>query len=113
MSELPLEINVQDTASLLTEKPAPRLIDCREEDEYGICRIKGSQLLPLSQFAETFVDVLGPGARDQRILVHCHHGGRSLRAVQFLRAKGYSQAQSVAGGIEAWSQEIDGSVPRY
>jgi rhodanese-related sulfurtransferase len=45
--------------------------------------------------------------------VHCHHGGRSLRVTQFLRQRGFAQAQNMAGGIDAWSLRIDPTVPRY
>jgi rhodanese-related sulfurtransferase len=51
--------------------------------------------------------------RDRRIVVHCHHGGRSLRVANWLRGQGFEQAQSMAGGIDAWSTEIDPAVPRY
>jgi rhodanese-related sulfurtransferase len=46
-------------------------------------------------------------------VVHCHHGGRSLRVAHWLREQGFANAQSMAGGIDRWSQEIDPSVPRY
>jgi rhodanese-related sulfurtransferase len=51
--------------------------------------------------------------RARRIVVHCHHGGRSLRAAKWLRGNGFSQAQSLAGGIDAWAEQIDPSLPRY
>ena len=53
------------------------------------------------------------GAKEDRIVVHCHHGGRSQRVTQFLRQQGYDQAQNMAGGIDAWSLDVDPSVPRY
>ena len=51
--------------------------------------------------------------RDGRIVVHCHHGGRSMQVTQALRSMGFEQTQNMAGGIDAWSQLIDDSVPRY
>ena len=51
--------------------------------------------------------------RDRLIVIHCHHGGRSLRVARWLRENGFQHAQSMAGGIDEWSQEIDSSVPRY
>jgi rhodanese-related sulfurtransferase len=45
--------------------------------------------------------------------VHCHHGGRSLRVVRWLREQGFSRAQSMAGGIDQWAVDIDPSLPRY
>ncbi|MEM6366009.1 MAG: rhodanese-like domain-containing protein, partial [Planctomycetota bacterium] len=46
-------------------------------------------------------------------VVHCHHGGRSMQVTQFLRQKGFSHVQNMAGGIESWSLEVDSAVPRY
>lgn len=85
------------------------LVDCREADEWEVCRIDGARLVPLSQFAELAPRQLSPKTP---IVVYCHHGMRSLRAANWLRQKGF-QAWSLAGGIEAWSVEIDPAVPRY
>jgi adenylyltransferase/sulfurtransferase len=51
--------------------------------------------------------------QDRLVLIHCHHGGRSLRVTQFLRAKGYAQVSNVQGGIDAWSLKVDPKVRRY
>ncbi|HQU46751.1 MAG TPA: rhodanese-like domain-containing protein, partial [Pirellulales bacterium] len=51
--------------------------------------------------------------RGRAIVVHCHHGGRSLRVAQWLRQQGFAAAQSMSGGIDAWAAEIDPDVPRY
>jgi rhodanese-related sulfurtransferase len=111
MPELPAEISVEDTHGLLTGGAPPRLIDCREEDEWRICRIEGAELAPLSRFGEEarirFTD------RDQRLIIYCHHGMRSLRAAKWLREQGFAQAQSMSGGIEAWADQIDPDMPRY
>ena len=56
---------------------------------------------------------VGALPKDKHLLIHCHHGGRSLRVTQFLRANGYDRVSNVAGGIDAWSLEIDPTVPRY
>lgn len=87
------------------------LIDCREQDEYYLCKIEPSQLVPLSNFAalsEAFTS--NP---ERAVVVYCHHGMRSQQATMFLRQRGVSRAYSMAGGIEQWSLEIDPSVPRY
>lgn len=113
MADLPYEITAREAATRLAEEtPTPRLIDCREEDEYAFNKVEGSQLVPLSKFGEIFESALGPD-REQPILVYCHHGRRSMRATEFLRQKGYKNAQSISGGIDAWSLEIDESIPRY
>lgn len=118
MDELPLEIPLRETAQLLSQKaegaqPNLRLIDVREPDEYEICHLPGSELIPLSQFAVLAEPKLGTPAAGQRLLVYCHHGRRSMRATEYLRQKGYAGAQSVEGGIDQWSLEIDPAVPRY
>lgn len=111
MSELPpLEISVAETNRLLEETPdAVRLIDVREPDEAEICRIDGAQPIPMRQIPEH----IGTLPRDKHLLIQCHHGGRSLRVTQFLRANGFTNVSNVAGGIDAWSLTIDPSVPRY
>jgi adenylyltransferase/sulfurtransferase len=87
------------------------LVDCREPDEHAVARIAGALLLPMSQLAGR-VDEL-EAYRDTPIVVHCHHGGRSLRVAAWLRERGFARAQSMAGGIDRWSLEIDPTVPRY
>ncbi|MET0261665.1 MAG: rhodanese-like domain-containing protein [Rariglobus sp.] len=111
MSEsYPLELSVQETKRLLDEKAADVvLIDVREPFELETCRIAGAQHIPMRQIPEH----VGTLPKDKHLLIHCHHGGRSLRVTQFLRANGYDAVSNVAGGIEAWSLEIDPTVPRY
>lgn len=116
LAQLPLEVSVEDTHLLLTtlsasEKEKPRLVDCREEDEWQICRIEGAELVPLSQFGE-----LGPQRftdPEQHIIIYCHHGMRSQRAAGWLRQRGFPLAQSMHGGIESWADLIEPEMPRY
>lgn len=116
MSQLPspevYEISVEDLAALLDDpdKPAFQLIDCREEDEFVICRIEGAHLAPLSRFAEISHLLV---ADETPIIVYCHHGMRSLNATHYLRQRGHANTWSLAGGIDLWSQKIDPEVPRY
>jgi len=107
MEDTPLEVDVATAAQLLRE--GALLLDVREPHEVAHCRIAGSQVIPMRQIPESVGDL----PRDRLILVHCHHGGRSLRVTQFLRAQGLARVSNVAGGIEAWSLEIDPSLPRY
>ena len=111
MSETyPLEISVEETQRLLLETPAQVvLIDVREPDEVERCRIAGSTTIPMKQIPEN----VGTLPKDKHLLIHCHHGGRSMRVTQFLRANGFSAVSNVAGGIDAWSLTIDAGVPRY
>lgn len=81
------------------------LLDCREEEEWRYNRLPGARWAPLSRFAEQ-TPPAGP------VIVYCHHGMRSLRAAEWLRARG-CHAWSMSGGIEEWSLAIDPAVPRY
>jgi rhodanese-related sulfurtransferase len=106
----PLELSVEETKRLLDENPADVvLIDVREPSEFETCRIAGAELIPMRQIPEH----LGSLPKDKHLLIHCHHGGRSLRVTQYLRANGYDAVSNVAGGIDAWSLVIDSAVPRY
>ena len=107
----PVEIDVQSVKSLMESETEFLLIDCREVSEHEHCRIEGSQLIPMNETADRFSEIEVHAAKP--VVVHCHHGGRSLQVVNWLRANGVPHAQNMVGGIEAWSCEIDPSVPRY
>ncbi len=99
------ELDPADLRDLLQERAtAPfTLIDCREEEEHASWRIGGEVLLPLSDFpAQVNLRLQGEDSVAPMI-VYCHHGMRSLQAVQYLRAKGFEKTYSLRGGIEAWS----------
>lgn len=105
------EISVAAAKERLAGANPPRLIDVREPDEYATAHIAGAELLPLSQWPAIAAEKLTD--RAQPLLIHCHHGGRSARAAEFLLRNGYTDVINLAGGIDAWSLEIDPSVPRY
>jgi adenylyltransferase/sulfurtransferase len=86
-----------------------RVIDVREPDEYAIARVAGTTLMPLSLLPQRFTDL---DANTQYYL-HCKAGVRSMKALRFLREQGYKYVKSVKGGIQAWSDQIDPSVPKY
>ena len=86
------------------------LIDVREPHEWEICRIPGASLVPLGELPNRLADL----PLDRDLVLHCHKGVRSMRALSFLRDHaGFKRLKSLAGGIDAWSQEVDPSVPRY
>lgn len=87
------------------------LIDCREPSEWEIARIEGSHLFPLSQWMDS-IDKLSQ-FQGRQIVVYCHHGGRSLRVTHWMRMNGFPDTQNMAGGIEAWSLQVDDEIPRY
>jgi rhodanese-related sulfurtransferase len=105
------EVSVTDTRALLDSPLKPILIDCREEDEHAYCRIPGAQLLPLAAINSRIAGVLG--SKETPAIIYCHHGMRSMRAVTYLRDHGFSHVFSMRGGIDAWSSEIDPTVPAY
>jgi len=106
----PDEVTVQDMKQAL-ENPnlGIKVLDVREPDEYQIAHVEGVPLMPLSQLPQRYSE-LDP---KQTYYIHCKAGGRSLQAVQFLRQHGFASLKSVKGGIKAWSEEIDPSVPKY
>ncbi|GAA5123542.1 rhodanese [Luteolibacter yonseiensis] len=108
-----IEISPEAVAEWIGLAPGerPRLIDCREEDELAICQITGNEWLPLGLFSISREKLSAGNARG--VVVYCHHGVRSLRAAQFLRAIGVENAFSMHGGIEAWSERVDPTVARY
>lgn len=109
MDDYPLEISVQNAKRLIDAGEGVHVLDVRETYEREIGHIKGSEHIPLRQIPE----YVGSLPRDRQLLIYCHHGNRSMRATEFLRARGFSAVTNIAGGIDAWSQEIDPSVRRY
>lgn len=105
------EIHPQHVRRMLDENAEFVLLDVRLEKEVQTARIDGSEWVPLHEL---------PGAlakleqwRTKQIVVHCHHGARSLRAAAWLREQGFPRTHSMAGGIHAWSLLIDATVPQY
>jgi adenylyltransferase/sulfurtransferase len=108
---VPLEMDCRAVKAKLDAGERFLFLDCREPDEHGTASIAGTMLIPMSSLAER-VGELEP-YRDSEIVVHCHHGGRSLRVTQWLRQQGFAKTSNMSGGIDQWSQQIDPSVPRY
>jgi rhodanese-related sulfurtransferase len=105
--EFPLEIDVVTAAQLLRDNRAV-LLDVREPGELAICQVPGSLHIPMREIPARVGEL-----PEQHLLVLCHHGGRSGRVTQFLRANGLEQVTNVAGGINAWAEQIDPSLARY
>ncbi|HEV3006511.1 MAG TPA: rhodanese-like domain-containing protein [Pirellulales bacterium] len=110
-AKLPMETTCQAVKAKLDAGDEFLLLDCRELDEHELVRIEGSRLLPMSQLMVRAAE-LEP-YRSHEIVVHCHHGGRSLQVTQWLRQQGYSRVQSMAGGIDRWACEIEPQLARY
>ena len=107
--EVPLEIDVAAAAQLAANLAEAVLLDVREPHELALCHIPGSLNIPMGQVPARLGELPG----DRQILVLCHHGGRSMRVTQFLRANDYQRVTNVAGGIDAWAEIVAPGMPRY
>jgi rhodanese-related sulfurtransferase len=110
-NEMPLEISCRGVKDKLDTGEPFLLLDCREADEYVVAHIEGARLIAMSELANRLDELVL--YRDQEVVVHCHHGGRSERVANWLRGQGYSKARTMVGGIDRWAAEIDRSVARY
>lgn len=104
-----MQITAKAAAELLKKDKNVKLIDVRTEEEYGMAKIPGAMLVASE---ETVQQIMGL-PKDTPIIVHCHHGMRSMDAASYLIGHGFKNVKSMTGGIDAWSQDVDPSVPRY
>ena len=104
------EITPEDVKAKLDRGEAFTLLDVREPWEFEVARLSEAKLMPMGDVPGRAHQELDP---DAPIVVLCHHGQRSLSVAMWLRAQGFEMAQSLAGGIDGWSREIDPAVPRY
>jgi molybdopterin/thiamine biosynthesis adenylyltransferase/rhodanese-related sulfurtransferase len=102
------EITVQELKRLM-DNGGVNLIDVREPHEYEICRIQGSKLIPVSEIPNRVNEF----SLTDEYVFHCHTGVRSALAVSLLRQLGFKKLRNLKGGIDAWAEEVDTSVPRY
>lgn len=103
------EITPVELKKLIDSDTPPVILDVREPHEFEICRIPGSILIPLGQVPERMNEL---NSADQ-IVVHCRSGVRSAQAVNLLMKSGFRKMKNLKGGILAWSDEIDPSMPKY
>lgn len=107
-TDVPFETTVEELKARL-ERGDVVVVDVRELQEHRICRIAGSQLIPLGELPRRYQEL--DTTRDT--VVHCKSGARSAKATSFLREKGFQRVQNLKGGILAWIDRIDPSQPRY
>jgi molybdopterin/thiamine biosynthesis adenylyltransferase/rhodanese-related sulfurtransferase len=103
------ETTVQDLKRRLDARESVFILDVRNPEERQICRIPGSVLIPLPQLPQRLAEL----DRNREIIVHCKSGMRSLKAQQLLRDKGFTKTVNLKGGILAWAEQIDKSMPKY
>lgn len=104
-----MDITVKELKERMDRGDAPRLIDVREPHEHDICSIPGAELIPTAQFVQR----LDEFDKDAEIVVHCKSGGRSGRAVEMMKARGFTNARNLTGGVLAWIDQIDPSQKKY
>src|SRR5690606_31391061 len=102
------QIDVRELKRLLDSGVPLHLLDVRTPEERAQAAIPGARLLDAETAAE--IERL---PRDAKLVFHCHHGGRSQQAAEHYRGLGFRDVSNLSGGIDAWSCEIDPSVPRY
>jgi sulfur-carrier protein adenylyltransferase/sulfurtransferase len=104
------EITAEELRREMQEKGSDLvLIDVREPHEWDIAHIEGARLIPLGQLPERLGELDGHA----EIVTHCHHGVRSMKALQLLKGAGFSRVRSLAGGIDAWADRVEIGMPRY
>jgi adenylyltransferase/sulfurtransferase len=103
------ELTVAELKQRLDRREDVFILDVRNPEEFQICRIPGSTLIPLPVLGQRF----GELDRERELIVHCKSGMRSQKAIQLLRDKGFRNLKNLKGGILAWAEHIDPSMPRY
>ncbi len=104
-----MEITIDEFKKMRDNGNNPTVLDVREYHEYDICSFEDSVLVPLGELPDRLDEL----DADDEIVIHCHHGGRSLRATQFLKEQGFKKAKNLKGGIDAWAEKYDPDMPRY
>jgi rhodanese-related sulfurtransferase len=105
------QLGAQQLAEWLADasRPKPVLLDVREPWEFDICRIEGSQLIPMHLVPMRCEEI----DDEQEVVVICHHGGRSMQVAMFLERKGFGRLFNLTGGVEAWAVQVAPGMPRY
>ncbi|RME93211.1 MAG: molybdopterin-synthase adenylyltransferase MoeB [Candidatus Hydrogenedentota bacterium] len=104
-----VQMTVFDLQDKLEDGEKPYLLDVRTPQEYEICHFEDSKLIPLDELPNRINEV----PLDEEVVVLCHHGNRSMRAIEFMKQAGYKKLKNLAGGIDAWAMHIDKDMPRY
>ena len=104
------EITAEEVKAKLDAGDAFTLLDVREAWEFEVARMDRAKLMPMGDVPSRAHQELDP---EDHIVVVCHHGVRSMNVTAWLRQQGFEKAQSMRGGIDAWSRRVDGKVPVY
>ena len=106
---LPEEISVAELKRMRDAGSNHILLDVRDDDELATSAIAGVTHIPMPEVPLRLDEV----PKDRDVVVMCHGGGRSARVATYLRENGFTSVANLAGGIDAWAQQIDPTVPRY
>jgi rhodanese-related sulfurtransferase len=104
------EVDAPTLAAALAGDDPPLLIDVRTDPERAVAVIAPSLHIGLDRFVERAPSEI---PMDRDVVVYCHVGARSAQAAVWLKASGWARVRSLAGGIDAWSEQVDPEVPRY
>jgi rhodanese-related sulfurtransferase len=104
------EISPEDVKAKMDHAEPFTVLDVREPWEFETARIQGAKLMPMGDVPTRANQELDP---DDHIIVVCHRGVRSMNVTVWLRQQGFEKAQSMRGGIDAWSRRVDAKVPVY
>jgi rhodanese-related sulfurtransferase len=102
-------ISPKDAKKLIEQNSSLKLIDVREPWEHNRAKLDNSQLIPLKEFPN-HLDKFEP---KDSFLIYCHHGTRSFYACAYMMQQGFKEVYNLEGGIDAWSRNVDNSVPKY
>jgi len=103
------EITATELKKMVDQRTPLVLIDVREPHEYQICRIPGSKLMPLGDVLKRMHELNSA----EEIVIHCRSGARSALAVEWLMKAGFRRVHNLKGGVLAWAEQVDPSVPKY
>lgn len=103
------QLNEWLTESLAGTRPRLQLLDVREPWELDVCRIADTKSMPMRSVPARFMEL----DRDAETVVICHHGARSYQVAMFLEQQGFSKILNLYGGVAAWAQQVDSTMPTY
>ncbi len=105
------EITPRAVKSLLDQREKFLFIDCRLPNEFAITKIDGATLIPLQQLGSRFNEL--KGHEQEKVIIHCRSGGRSLQFAKLLKQNGFTDVKSMAGGILLWNKDVNPGGPQY
>jgi rhodanese-related sulfurtransferase len=104
-------VTVTELARWLADssRTPPFLLDVRELAEYQICHLENASLMPMNTVPSRIAEL----DADAEIVCICHHGGRSMQVANYLERNGFTKVANLTGGVHAWAQQVDQSMPTY